>query len=150
MSDDRLSRRGLFGLLKKDDSPKPPAFSLEGFYGKRGAMSSAAIPTFELRPNLPETEATDIGNTTLPAAPPPWAPSSAPSIDGVVRVRPYACLAYLGTPCSVCKERCPEPGAIVLFAGRPLVNPDLCTGCGACVGACPAPVNGFDIVPGKR
>lgn len=51
------------------------------------------------------------------------------------------CLAYQGSFCSTCRERCPIPGAIVVERGLPRVNPALCDGCGICHDLCPAPVN---------
>jgi Na+-translocating ferredoxin:NAD+ oxidoreductase RNF subunit RnfB len=51
------------------------------------------------------------------------------------------CLAYQGTTCFTCSERCPEPGAITLDKGIPTVYADLCTGCGICHDLCPAPCN---------
>ncbi|MFU8803469.1 MAG: 4Fe-4S binding protein [Bradymonadaceae bacterium] len=57
----------------------------------------------------------------------------------VASIQPYACLAHLGTFCSVCRERCPEVGAIELVQDRPRINPGLCTGCGLCEEICPAP-----------
>lgn len=53
-----------------------------------------------------------------------------------------ACLADRGVECRVCGEVCdvrairfqPRLGA----PPRPSLDPALCTGCGACVGACPA------------
>lgn len=145
MSADRVSRRGLLGLREaRAPAPTPPAFSLGGFYAGR-APSGDAIPTFSLREGLPVVQSSAVG-VERGAARPPWAAEAAP-LDGVVRVRAYACLAHQGTACSVCSERCPEDGAITVTAGRPTVVAERCTGCGACVGACPAPVNGFDIVP---
>lgn len=53
-----------------------------------------------------------------------------------------ACLALEGVVCRLCEEAC-EPRAI-RFAARvgaapvPAVDHALCSGCGACVGACPA------------
>lgn len=156
MSETRVSRRALFGLAPKTheraNSPgeKPAGFSLQAFYGRRGASSSDVLPAFALRAELPDVPTSDVGVTRTDGPTPPWASPPAAKIDGVVRVRGYACLAFRGTPCTVCKERCPEEAAIVFHHGRPEVNPALCTGCGACVGACPAPVNGFDIVPRAR
>ncbi|EKV31323.1 Ferredoxin-type protein NapF (periplasmic nitrate reductase) [Caenispirillum salinarum AK4] len=52
------------------------------------------------------------------------------------------CLSAAGVVCRVCGEQC-EAGAIrfrLSVGGRssPELDPDLCTGCGACVGPCPA------------
>lgn len=41
--------------------------------------------------------------------------------------------------CTVCRDTC-RFGAIRMFGGRPVVFPDLCHNCGACVDACPAQV----------
>jgi Pyruvate/2-oxoacid:ferredoxin oxidoreductase delta subunit len=51
------------------------------------------------------------------------------------------CLAYRNSFCTVCSERCPEPGAIQVENGFPRVVADLCTGCGICHEVCPAPRN---------
>jgi MinD superfamily P-loop ATPase len=59
------------------------------------------------------------------------------------------CLAYQGSFCSVCFERCPELGAIVVTQGKPRVNPDLCTGCRICHDVCPAPKNAVFLVARK-
>ena len=50
-----------------------------------------------------------------------------------------SCLARQGTLCEICRDAC-EPRAIgfVRSAGSvPVVDPQLCNGCGACVPACP-------------
>jgi len=54
-----------------------------------------------------------------------------------VRIDPIGCLAWHHTICSSCKEACLERA--IDFAGlfRPEVN-ERCTGCGFCVGVCPA------------
>ncbi len=57
------------------------------------------------------------------------------------------CLAWMNSPCSSCREHCPEPGAIVVEAGRPTVVTEKCTGCRACYDVCPAPVNAIMILP---
>lgn len=51
------------------------------------------------------------------------------------------CLARHGIVCSSCRDHCPER-AIVFRAVTGVATPDIdstrCTGCGACVGVCPA------------
>lgn len=63
------------------------------------------------------------------------------------RIQPWACLAHQGTFCSVCRERCPVPGAIELAGGKPIIVDDLCTGCGVCQFVCPAPENAILLMP---
>ena len=64
------------------------------------------------------------------ASPPPRA----------VRIGP-ACLALRGVACMTCRDICPQ-GAIrfTLARGgaRPVVEAQACTGCAACLPACPA------------
>lgn len=57
------------------------------------------------------------------------------------------CLAYHGQSCRVCVDQCPEPGALVLREGLPVVVPNQCTGCRICQELCPAPVNAVRVVP---
>lgn len=59
------------------------------------------------------------------------------------------CLAWQGSFCSVCVERCPIPGAIATEMGKPRVVPDLCTGCKICHDVCPAPKNAVFLVSRK-
>ena len=59
------------------------------------------------------------------------------------------CLAYQGSFCSVCSERCPADGAITVEQGKPRVNPDCCTGCKICHDVCPAPKNAVFLVSRK-
>lgn len=69
---------------------------------------------------------------------------------GTARVQPLDCLNRLGSPCSVCVERCPVPGAISLAGNVPQVNEALCTGCGQCQHVCPAPENAILMLPSTR
>jgi MinD superfamily P-loop ATPase len=67
-----------------------------------------------------------------------------------VRVRPQLCLAWQGSFCSTCSERCPVENAIVIELGRPRVVEDRCNGCGVCVQVCPAPLNAFAFLPSPQ
>ena len=77
----------------------------------------------------------------------PEADSEAPAIPDtrpkVAIIQGRHCLAYQNNMCSVCSERCPEPGAIITERGIPRIIVDLCTGCGICQDLCPAPTNGI-------
>jgi ferredoxin len=163
------TRRELFGLLRPrraeaaveapaDEevapTPAPPVdtgFSLDRFYAGRGGGGDtpSAIPHFAVRTETP-VPTSRIG-TGLTGRAQSRAPGDArvdvtpipPAL--VPRVLAHACIA-LTSFCTVCSERCPVPGAIVMTAGRPAVVPAACDGCGRCVATCPAPVLGFELV----
>ena len=56
------------------------------------------------------------------------------------------CLAYQGSFCSICYERCPVPNAIQLNEGVPRIVLEICTGCGVCHEVCPAPENAILVM----
>ncbi len=141
---------------------EPPAFSLESFYAVRAASGQAStdgrIPVFSLREGLPVPQVrTEEAPTVRPEAEahrtteaptgPLATPKSTPALGATVRVRTGHCLAWQGSFCSTCVERCPIPGAIVMDAGRPRVVAERCDGCGTCVRVCPAPLNAFELRP---
>lgn len=70
----------------------------------------------------------------------------APRRIGTAEIRQYDCLAWSGSFCSTCVERCPAPGAIETTMGKPRIVEDACTGCGICQHVCPAPRNAILIV----
>lgn len=53
-----------------------------------------------------------------------------------------ACLARRGVVCQSCRDACPSSAIrftpALRSAPRPAVDADACSGCGACVGGCPA------------
>lgn len=72
------------------------------------------------------------------------------AVLGTARVSALDCLNRLGSPCSVCVERCPVPDAISFRGNVPEVEESLCTGCGQCQHACPAPQNAILLLPNTR
>jgi ferredoxin len=89
-----------------------------------------------------------FGRRTESTAP----PTATPAIDEIpplALILDRFCLAYQGSFCSVCSERCPELGAIIVTQGKPRVNPELCTGCRICHDVCPAPKNAVFLVARK-
>lgn len=69
-------------------------------------------------------------------------------IMGTARIATHNCLAWQGTTCVTCQERCPAIGAITLDAHcRPIISAESCTGCGVCQHVCPAPQNAILIMP---
>lgn len=66
---------------------------------------------------------------------------------GVAYIEKLACLAYTGSFCTVCAERCPVTNAIEVTAGKPSIHPHACTGCGVCASVCPAPSNAIVVMP---
>jgi ferredoxin-type protein NapF len=70
-----------------------------------------------------------------------------PVIMGTAIITAHLCLAHHGTTCTVCSERCPVAGAIVVTNGKPKIQEELCTGCGVCRYVCPAPENAVLLMP---
>ena len=73
--------------------------------------------------------------------------ASVPQAATSARIQVHRCLAWLGSFCSTCVERCPLPGAIVEGPRGPVVQADACDGCGLCQQACPAPINAVRMIP---
>lgn len=161
----RYGRKALFDVFRRggdsdgaagSTAPGRPGFSLDTFYKQRterGETTTEAIPEVRLRQDLrdllerdPRVETSEVGVERAPPARELAGASGHCPVNGKVRIRTYACLAWQRSFCTTCSERCPE-GAIVVELGKPRVEEDRCTGCGHCVRLCPAPVNGFDIVP---
>ena len=46
------------------------------------------------------------------------------------------CLPYQGPECGACNNSCPVPGALTFEGTRPVINDQLCVGCGLCREAC--------------
>ncbi len=72
-------------------------------------------------------------------------PEKVADVAKVAVIQGRFCLAYTSI-CSVCSERCPEPGAIQVTRGIPMVVADACTGCGLCHEVCPAPRNAILVL----
>ncbi|MCH5375577.1 MAG: 4Fe-4S dicluster domain-containing protein, partial [Planctomycetes bacterium] len=70
-----------------------------------------------------------------------------PPVMGTAKVTEQLCLAYQGTTCTVCSERCPVDGAIALSRGKPTIDEATCVGCGVCRFVCPAPENAILLMP---
>ncbi|MBA4150236.1 MAG: 4Fe-4S binding protein [Verrucomicrobia bacterium] len=74
-------------------------------------------------------------------------PEAKPVEARVAIVQGRFCLAYQKSFCSTCIERCPVEGAITLRDNYPMVNAELCNGCGICHELCPAPRNAILMMP---
>ena len=46
------------------------------------------------------------------------------------------CLPFSGPECGACISACPVPGALVLNTSKPMINKEICTGCGLCRESC--------------
>jgi ferredoxin-type protein NapG len=76
-------------------------------------------------------------------------PGTFPRI-GVAVIQLSDCLAFQGTTCTTCVERCPAPGALNMQSGLPQVVEERCTGCGVCQHVCPAPGAAIQVQPIER
>ena len=109
-------------------------------FSRRGLFSLFARPL-----KASGETARAVGNAfagTTPAEAPP----AAPPVPMVAIIQGRHCLA-LESYCSVCIERCPEPGAMNIAQMIPMVVPEICTGCGICQQVCPAPENAVLMLP---
>jgi ferredoxin-type protein NapG len=77
---------------------------------------------------------------------------------GLAEIAPDRCLAYQGEACTACKDACRDARAIRTElpppgegkrAALPVVDSKRCTGCGICVGRCPAPELAISLRPGS-
>ncbi|HJW73663.1 MAG TPA: 4Fe-4S dicluster domain-containing protein [Geothrix sp.] len=79
---------------------------------------------------------------------------------GTARVKPNHCVTWGSEErevreCRICVDRCPYPEEAIFIStpaegatvGHPVVNADLCTGCGLCVFACPAEPGAIIVEP---
>ncbi|MDH5649345.1 MAG: 4Fe-4S binding protein [Gammaproteobacteria bacterium] len=46
------------------------------------------------------------------------------------------CITYLGQECAICGMICPVPGAQTWDLGKPVINQEICVGCGLCREVC--------------
>jgi len=65
----------------------------------------------------------------------------------VAHIQKFDCLARGGQVCTVCIERCPVPGAVVVDGTRVRIMDTACTGCGVCRDVCPAPTPAIVLWP---
>ncbi len=138
-----LSRASAREGVSKAAVPPSSPVGLSRASAREGVSKAAAVPPDHPAALAPVPPA--LARRGLAAAPAGRAAFALPPAL-VPSVLAHACLATT-TFCSVCVERCPRPGAIVVAAGRPRVVPEACDGCGQCVAVCPAPINGFALVP---
>jgi ferredoxin-type protein NapG len=62
------------------------------------------------------------------------------------RIDPKTCLPYSGPECGACAHSCPVPGALHWVGGiKPVINVEICTGCGLCREACITDPNSIEI-----
>ncbi len=71
----------------------------------------------------------------------------APVAMGLAKIDSIACLAFRGTVCTVCVERCPVENCMTMEGGRPTIDAEACTGCGVCLYVCPAPGPAIHLLP---
>lgn len=123
----QMSRRGLlFGAFNRVRDEVSHSAEVIRSAGKDG---SSSVPSGSERDSA-------AARSTDPSG-------SAPKF--VARVLAFNCIARTG--CVSCVEHCRVPGALELVGIKPVVNEDICTGCGDCRGVCPAPSPAIEILP---
>lgn len=67
---------------------------------------------------------------------------------GQVQFVESRCIAFAGPDCGACASLCPPQSiALRLVRGRPVIEPDLCVGCGRCIDACPVLPAAIELLP---
>jgi len=66
------------------------------------------------------------------------------------RISTQDCLPYSGPECGACLDDCPVPGAITLDLSRPVIDEQLCCGCGLCRENCIVSPKAIHISPAPR
>ena len=105
-------------------------------------FSRRKLFSFLARP-LKGPEETAPGARETPIAP---ASSPVPAVPMLAIIQGRHCTAP-DNYCSLCVERCPEPGAMDASDIIPMVVAEVCTGCGICQQVCPAPDNAVLMLP---
>ncbi len=62
---------------------------------------------------------------------------------GIATLNQGTCMAWNGTICLSCQTACSYQAVSMDARSRPQIQADACTGCGACVGICPAKAIGI-------
>ncbi len=69
---------------------------------------------------------------------------------GHATIHRSACRSHIGEECTLCIDVCPIDQAITQdWRKIPVVNQDICTGCGICVNSCPVEPVAISILPMK-
>ncbi len=71
----------------------------------------------------------------------------APVAMGLAVIDQDTCLAFHGTVCTACVERCPVENCMTMVGGRPEIDSTSCTGCGVCLYVCPVPGSAIHLLP---
>ena len=75
---------------------------------------------------------------------------SSEKLNATFRISTEGCVAHHGVICFSCKEPCIDDA--ILFNGmfNPVIDMELCTGCGFCLGRCPTQAIDFTPLPLKE
>ncbi|MCA9532928.1 MAG: 4Fe-4S binding protein [Myxococcales bacterium] len=121
--------------------------------GRRDFLMARIRPVLAGRVEASSPDGSAVSPTVEEPPPPPWASAhprvrrALPQLELRAQLDRFACLASSSQVCTVCVERCPEPGAITLDGFLPIIDEARCTGCGACEPACPAPTTAIRVLP---
>lgn len=149
-----FTRRGLFRALggsRQADPIRPPWSLREGAFiatctGCGDCVRACPQGILALISGYPETSFAAAGCDSCESCAEACAPraldqATQPEWRHAVAIG-TGCLANLGVVCRICAEQCDVSAIrfrlVVGGKGRPILNTAACTGCGACVGTCPA------------
>ncbi len=66
---------------------------------------------------------------------------------GKAVIREEQCIAWKGGGCLICRERCRAKAVIFRHLRAPLIQEEMCSGCGECAYVCPVSPKAIEIFP---
>jgi len=67
-------------------------------------------------------------------------------INAMFRIDHKSCIAHNGVICFACKEPCMENAIVFNGMFNPVIDEDLCNGCGFCLSRCPTDAISFSVL----
>jgi ferredoxin-type protein NapG len=168
-----VSRRELFGILRREKKDKPPPSVARIHLRPPGAVAEdlfadtcqqchkcievcpreCIFPLADLTPAILARRAPCVlcngllCTTVCPSGALQKLGRNEDVHMGTAVVIQKTCVTWHGQPCDACHQACPVPGALRLEWAQPVVDADKCTGCGLCEFNCPTTPASIVVVP---